>query len=95
METIHLPVIIGREGKWYGVACPVLDVATQGQTEEEAIENMKDLIKEYFEDPDMPKPDLSTLSFPALSFVSVKINKRKPYGKIKTPAAAKSYSHFA
>jgi len=53
MDVISLPIIISREGKWYVASCPVLDIATQGATEE-VKENMKDLIKEYLEDPDTP-----------------------------------------
>jgi len=34
----------------------MLDIATQGRTEEEVKENMADLIDEYMEDPDTPKP---------------------------------------
>ena len=37
--------------------CPILDIATQGRTEEEVKENMVDLIQEYMEDPDTQKPD--------------------------------------
>lgn len=36
-------------------SCPILDIATQGSTEEEVKENMVDLIKEYMEDPDTQK----------------------------------------
>jgi len=52
MDVISLSIIISREGKWYVASCPVLYIATQRATEEEVKENMKDLIKEYLEDPD-------------------------------------------
>ena len=38
--------------------CPLLNIATQGKTEKEVKENMKDLIKEYLSDlnkPETPK----------------------------------------
>jgi len=35
----------------------MLDIATQGRTEEEVKENMVDLIEEYMEDQDTQKPD--------------------------------------
>lgn len=38
-------------------SCPMLDIATQGRTEEEVKENMVDLIEEYMEDQDTQKPD--------------------------------------
>lgn len=56
--TIPLPVIIAREGKWFVISCPVLDIATQGKTESEAKEMMEDLLNEYFRDPDTSKPEI-------------------------------------
>ena len=50
------PVFITKEGKWFVAECSILGIATQGKTEKEVKENMKDLIKEYFSDPDTPKP---------------------------------------
>jgi len=41
---ISFPVIIMKEGKWFVASCPTLDIGTQGETEQEAKENMKDLI---------------------------------------------------
>lgn len=55
-----MPVIITREGKWFVGACPLLDVATQGKTEEEVKENLRDLIEEYMNDSDTPKPPIKT-----------------------------------
>ena len=42
--------------------CPILDIATQGRTEEEVKENMVDLIAEYMEDSDTQKPDLEMIT---------------------------------
>ena len=67
-----LPIIIAREGKWYVASCPLLDVATQGKTEEEAKRNIKALIKEYFRDPDTRKPNIKSLM--SLSLTTVPIN---------------------
>ena len=53
---IPLPIVIMKEGKWFVAECPLFDIATQGKTEEEVKENMKDLISEYLKDPDTPKP---------------------------------------
>ncbi len=68
-----LPIIVGKEGKWFVASCPVLDIATQGKTEKEAKENIHGLIIEYLNDPDTPKPDLSTISFPSLSYVEIPV----------------------
>ena len=56
-KITSFPVIISKERKWFVACCPLLDIATQGRTEEEVKENMADLIEEYMEDPDTQKPD--------------------------------------
>lgn len=66
-----LPIILGREGKWYVTSCPVLDIATQGLTEKEARENIKDLIRDYLSDNETQKPNFADLRFPSLSYVEV------------------------
>ncbi len=53
---VPLPIIIAREGKWFVASCPLLDIATQGRTEQEVKEMMADLVKEYYRDPDTVKP---------------------------------------
>jgi len=55
---VPLPIFMTREGRWFVAACPVLDIAIQGKTEKEVKKNMEDLINEYFNDPDTPKPPL-------------------------------------
>ena len=68
---IALPIVIAREGKWYVASCPLLDVASQGKTEDEVKKNIKALIKEYLKDPDTPKPDIKSLL--ALSLTTIPI----------------------
>jgi len=50
--------MIAKEKKWFVASCPVLDIATQGKTEREVKENMADLLRDYFSDPDITKPTL-------------------------------------
>lgn len=38
MDIIPFPVLISKEGKWFVACCPMLDIATQGRTEEEVRE---------------------------------------------------------
>ena len=59
--SVPIPVIISKEGKWFVAECPLLNIATQGKDEEEVRENMEDLITEYFQDPDTPKPEIKTI----------------------------------
>jgi len=53
---IPFPVVISREGRWFVASCPILDIATQGKTEEEVKENITELLVEYLKDPDTVKP---------------------------------------
>jgi predicted RNase H-like HicB family nuclease len=42
---------IWREGKWYVSQCLEVDVASQGETEEEALENLREALELHFEPP--------------------------------------------
>ena len=66
-----LPVVFGKEGKWHIASCPLLDIATQGLTDQEARENITALIRDYLSDPDTAKPDFTSVSFPSLSYIEV------------------------
>lgn len=73
---VPLPVVISKEGRWFVASCPVLDIATQGKTEKEVRENMEDLINDYFNDPDTPKPKMKALMSVSLTNIPVNIPKR-------------------
>ncbi|MBI2544987.1 MAG: hypothetical protein HYW22_00080 [Candidatus Aenigmarchaeota archaeon] len=45
-----------REGKWIIAEIPGLNLATHGDNLKQVQDNLKDLIKDYMEDPDTPKP---------------------------------------
>lgn len=42
---------VWREGGWYVAQCPEIDVASQGETEEEALSNLKEALGLHFELP--------------------------------------------
>ena len=42
---------VWREGDWYVSQCLEVDVASQGATEEEALENLKEALALHFEPP--------------------------------------------
>ncbi len=81
MDIISLPIIISKEGKWFVASCPLLDIATQGKTEQEVKENMEDLIEEYMEDPDIEKLDLKTIAL-STSMMTIPV---KIHGKTSSP----------
>jgi predicted RNase H-like HicB family nuclease len=44
------------EGKWYVSQCLEIDVASQGETEEEALVNLKEALELHFESPQATRP---------------------------------------
>ncbi|MBU0636525.1 type II toxin-antitoxin system HicB family antitoxin [Candidatus Micrarchaeota archaeon] len=70
---ISLPVVVSREGKWFVAADPLLEIATQGKTEKEVRENMQDLIADYFQDPDTPKPTLKMMMSTSVSVINMPV----------------------
>ncbi|HKD86450.1 MAG TPA: type II toxin-antitoxin system HicB family antitoxin [Terriglobales bacterium] len=47
---------VWREGDWYVSQCLEVDVASQGKTEDEALENLKEALELYFEPPNATRP---------------------------------------
>lgn len=47
---------VWREGKWYVSQCLEFDIASQGETEEEALANLKEALELYFEPPQATRP---------------------------------------
>ena len=55
-ETYKFSAVIHKEGEWYVSWCPELDVASQGETIERTIDNLKEAIELYLEDEDVQIP---------------------------------------
>ena len=53
---MRISVTVHKEGKWYVSWCPELDVASQGETIEKTIDNLKEAIELYLEDEDAKIP---------------------------------------
>jgi predicted RNase H-like HicB family nuclease len=49
MVTHHFTAIIEREGDGYVALCPELDIASQGDTVEEARANLREALELFFE----------------------------------------------
>ena len=47
---------VWREGKWYVSQCLEVDIASQGESEEEALANLKEALELYFEPPQATRP---------------------------------------
>ncbi len=74
------PVFITTENKWFVAECPILNIATQGKTEKEVKENIKDLILEYLRDPDTSKEPLKKIKDSSLNYIQIPVSKELIYG---------------
>ena len=54
---MQLTAAITHEAPWYVARCLDVEVASQGETAEEALENLREALELYFED--APAPDLA------------------------------------
>lgn len=64
--------VVWKEGKWFVAKALEVEVASQGKTEKEALENLKESLELYFED--MPKIEITKVSQPKLQDISIQIN---------------------
>jgi predicted RNase H-like HicB family nuclease len=49
--TREFTATVWQEGEWFVAQCREIDVASQGLTEEEALENLSEAIELHFEPP--------------------------------------------
>ena len=49
---------VWREGEWYVAQCLELDIASQGESEDEALSNLKEALELYFGPPRATRPPL-------------------------------------
>jgi len=47
--TYHMTALIEREGDGYVASCPEVDIASQGDTVEEARQNLREALELFFE----------------------------------------------
>ncbi len=47
---------VWKEGDWFVSQCLEIDIASQGQTEEEALANLREALELYFESPQATRP---------------------------------------
>lgn len=74
MKTLSLPIIIESDADGYFVSCPVLQGCySQGDTYEEAIENIKDAIRLHIEDRQSDGEDIPEHFSISLSTVEVAV----------------------
>jgi predicted RNase H-like HicB family nuclease len=62
---------VWREGDWYVSQCLEVDIASQGETEEEALANLKEALELHF------KPPQATLP-PRVRTIEVELGRLRP-----------------
>ncbi|OGO38058.1 MAG: hypothetical protein A2W35_21700 [Chloroflexi bacterium RBG_16_57_11] len=65
--TRNFTASVWREDNWYIAQCLEIDVASQGETEEEALANLEEALELYFE------PPIATLA-PQIFQIQVRID---------------------
>jgi predicted RNase H-like HicB family nuclease len=61
--TLHLTAVVTREGDWYVARCLEIEATSQGETVEQALDNLRDVVEVYLEEepaPAAPQPPLVT-----------------------------------
>ncbi|MDH2389877.1 type II toxin-antitoxin system HicB family antitoxin [Streptomyces sp. HNM0663] len=54
-DAVHLTAAITHEGEWYVARCLQIEVTSQGETIEEALENLREALELYVEDAPAPE----------------------------------------
>lgn len=85
---VSFPVVITKERSWFVASCPILNIGTQGKTEDEVKKNMKELIKEYFADPDTIKPEASAIESISVSLTNIPVEIQKGVYHSKAPSTS-------
>lgn len=55
MKKINLKSLVWKEGKYYISQCLEVEVASFGKTKKQALKNLQEALKLYFEDSPLPK----------------------------------------
>jgi len=70
MRNFHY--VIWKEGKWFVARSLKVEVASQGKSEGEAVNNLREALELYFEDE--PKAELTKIEHPNLQSFSLSSN---------------------
>ena len=54
MTDLQLTAAITHEGDWYVARCLQVEVASQGESVEQALDNLREALELYFEDQPLP-----------------------------------------
>ena len=49
-QMLHLTAVVTREGEWYVARCLEIEAVSQGETVEQALANLRDVVEVYLEE---------------------------------------------
>jgi predicted RNase H-like HicB family nuclease len=55
MTDVQLTAAVTHEGDWYVARCLQIEVASQGESVEQALDNLREALELYFEDEPLPE----------------------------------------
>ena len=88
-KQIPIPVILLKEkvGKKdiFVATCPIVDIASQGKTEEEAFANIEDALKLYWKEPEAKK----VISYQEIAIRMVNVSSKEAVN-VKTPSVIRA-----
>jgi predicted RNase H-like HicB family nuclease len=67
LSRVQLTAVIAPEPPWWVARCLEVEVASQGETSEKALENLREALELYFED--TPAPE--TLAAPIVTTIEI------------------------
>lgn len=68
--TRTLTAAVVNDGEWYVARCLEVEVASQGETVEEALANLREALELYFEDDEIP----ATFAHPLVTPIEIRIS---------------------
>lgn len=66
MRKMNLQNIVWKEGKYYVSQCLNVDISSFGKTKKEALDNLNEALKLYFEDVKAPQAQVSEIKKPEI-----------------------------
>ena len=63
-HPVRLTAAITREGQWYVARCLEVEVASQGESLDQALDNLREALELYFEDVDLTELPVTPILAP-------------------------------
>jgi len=72
-RTLHLTAVVTREGDWYVARCLEVEAVSQGESFEQAMANLAEVVEVHLEEEPMPAPSTGPMSGPIVAGLDVRV----------------------